>query len=68
MSPSEGGPGENDIVLGVYSTRANSFSLVGLPKGNGAVVERQKPNQIIKKSNVEKRMDKGKKREKKKGP
>lgn len=67
MSPSEGGPGENDVVLGVYSTRANSFSLVGLPKENGAVVvERQKPNQIFKKSNVEKKWIN--ERRKKKGP
>lgn len=41
LSPSANGPGENDVVLGVYSTRANSFSLVGLPKENGAVEEEQ---------------------------
>lgn len=43
LSPSAG---ENDVVLGVYSTIANSLSLVGLPKDNGAVEEEKDKTQL----------------------
>lgn len=52
------------MVLGVYSTRANSFSLEGLPKENGAAAEEEDKTDIrfTAKSDVgQKKMDKERK-------